>query len=222
MSETKLYASAASLAGALGLVGIAYGVQAADAGFPLWFAPVMGAITLAGSAEMLFVGLIGAGTSPWFAALAGLVVNIRHLPYGMAIAGLLTKKMPRRLAEIHVMNDEAVAFALAHMPKGQEAGRKAYLVEGFMMLALWPLGALIGGLLGQFVPPETLGLDALFPAAIFALVLPALQKPEYRTTAIIGIALAAAGTFLVPPSIGPLVALLALPVILYRAKSKEA
>ncbi len=207
----SLYTSAASLAAALGLVGIAYGVQAVEGGFPLWFAPLLGTIVLAGSAEMLFVGLVAAGTNPFFAALAGLTVNIRHLPYGVSVRRFLTRKWPQRAAEIHVMNDEAVAFALAHQTSGW--GRRAYLTEGYMMLTAWPLGALAGGLLGRFVPPETLGLDALFPAAILALVLPALKRPEFRVLAIVGMALTAVGTFIVPASIGPLVALLALPLI---------
>lgn len=207
----SLYTSAASLAAALGLVGIAYGVQAVDGGFPLWFAPLLGIIVLAGSAEMLFVGLVAAGTSPWFAALAGLTVNIRHLPYGVSVRRFLTRKYPQRIAEIHVMNDEAVAFGLAHQASGH--GRRAYLAEGYMMLGAWPLGALAGGLLGRFVPPETLGLDALFPAAILALVLPALKRREFRPLAITGIAITAIGTFLVPASLGPLLALAALPLI---------
>lgn len=42
---------------------------------------------------------------------------------------------------------------------------------------LWPSGVLIGSGIGQLLPaPETIGLDAIFPAILLALVLPALKK----------------------------------------------
>ncbi|XGU20468.1 hypothetical protein ACETU7_06850 [Rhodococcus sp. 3Y1] len=41
----------------------------------------------------------------------------------------------------------------------------------------WPIGALLGGLLGRVVrDPGALGLDAAFPVVILALVLPALKE----------------------------------------------
>ena len=48
---------------AMTLVGVAYGAMSVGAGLPVWMAPVLGVIVLAGSAEMLYVGL-AATTSP--------------------------------------------------------------------------------------------------------------------------------------------------------------
>lgn len=55
---------AALLAVAVGCIGIAYGAQTVAGGLPWWFAPLLGTLVLAGSAEMLFVGLIAAGGAP--------------------------------------------------------------------------------------------------------------------------------------------------------------
>ena len=40
---------------------------------------------LAGASEFLFIGIVAAGGNPIAAALAGLLVNARHLPYGLAL-----------------------------------------------------------------------------------------------------------------------------------------
>src|SRR5699024_9620670 len=68
------------LALAMALVGVAYGAMSVGAGLPVWMAPVLGVIVLAGSSEMLYVGL-AATTSPWVALPAALLVNVRHVPY---------------------------------------------------------------------------------------------------------------------------------------------
>src|SRR5699024_11600240 len=51
---------------AMALVGIAYGAMSVGAGLPVWVAPLLGVVVLAGSSEMLYVGLATA-TSPWVA-----------------------------------------------------------------------------------------------------------------------------------------------------------
>src|SRR5690625_7126126 len=61
---------------AMALVGIAYGAMSVGAGLPVWVAPLLGVVVLAGSSEMLYVGLATA-TSPWVALPAALLVNVR-------------------------------------------------------------------------------------------------------------------------------------------------
>ncbi len=47
---------------------------------------------------------------------------------------------------------------------------------------IWPAGALLGAMVGKLLPdPETIGLDAVFPAILLALVIPAFKN---RTTLI--------------------------------------
>ena len=78
-------------------IGLSYGAIAVASGLPLWVPAVLSVLVLAGASEFLFVGIVAAGGSPIAAALAGLLVNSRHLPYGLAlppgVTGALTAKV---------------------------------------------------------------------------------------------------------------------------------
>jgi 4-azaleucine resistance transporter AzlC len=175
----------------VGIVGVSYGAVAVTAGFPLWVPVLTATLVLAGSSEFLFVGIIAGGGSPIAAVAAGLLVNARHLTYGLAIPDVIEPGW-RRVAGTHLMNDEAVVVALAQ--DGLARQRAAYWAAGIGIAACWPAGALAGALLGRAAGSGgALGLDAVFPAATLALILPALRDRGTRRAALAaaGIALAA-------------------------------
>ena len=66
-------------------IGLSYGAIAVASGFPLWVPAAQSVLVLAGASEFLFIGIVAAGGNPIAAALAGLLVNARHLPYGLAL-----------------------------------------------------------------------------------------------------------------------------------------
>lgn len=199
---------------AMALVGIAYGAMSVGAGLPVWVAPLLGVIVLAGSAEMLYVGL-AAATSPWVALPAALLVNVRHVPYGMALREAIGRGGARAL-RAHVLNDESVAFALAE--RDPQRARSALTRIGVGVLIGWPVGALIGSLLGRGIDQYTYGLDAIFPAVILALVIPAVKRARLRP-AVIGAAIVAVPAALwLPDGLGPLAGVLALPLALWRTR----
>ncbi|MEV7522050.1 AzlC family ABC transporter permease [Streptomyces sp. NPDC091371] len=202
---------------AVGVIGLSYGAASVTAGFAWWFPVLMGVLVLAASSEFLFVGIIAAGGSPIAALLAGLLVNARHLPFGLAVPDVLGHGR-RRLLGTHLMNDETVVFALAQ--DGTARQRAAYWACGLGILVCWPGGAALGALLGSVVEDTgVLGLDAMFPAVILALVLPAMKERGVRRTALAGAVLALAATAFLPAGLPVLAALAALP--LSRVKAVE-
>ncbi|MFC8721233.1 AzlC family ABC transporter permease [Kitasatospora sp. NPDC057198] len=196
---------------AVGVIGVSYGAIAVTSGFPRWFPVLTGALVLAASSEFLFVGIVAAGGSPIAALLAALLVNARHLPFGLAVPDVLGRGW-RGLLGAHLMNDETVVFALAQ--DGLPRKRAAYWACGLGILLCWPAGAALGALLGGVVRDTgTLGLDAMFPAVIAALIVPALKDRRLRRTALAGAVLALAGTLFLPPGLPVLLALAALPLL---------
>src|SRR5499427_7233195 len=89
-------------------IGLSYSAVAVASGFPLWLPAAQSVLVLAGASEFLFIGIVAAGGSPIAAALAGLLVNSRHLPYGLALPTGVTGRRWGRLPGTHVMNDESV------------------------------------------------------------------------------------------------------------------
>ncbi|MEU3771975.1 AzlC family ABC transporter permease [Streptomyces sp. NPDC032472] len=203
---------------AVGVIGVSYGAASVTAGFAWWFPVLMGALVLAASSEFLFVGIIAAGGSPIAALLAALLVNARHLPFGLAVPDVLGRGW-RRLLGTHLMNDETVVFALAQ--DGLPRKRAAYWACGLGILVCWPIGAALGALLGSVVEDTgALGLDAMFPAVIVALVLPALKERALRRTALTGCALALAAVTFLPAGLPVLAALAALPLFVLISKRR--
>lgn len=203
---------------AMALVGLAYGAMSVAAGLPVWVAPLLGVIVLAGSSEMLYVGLATA-TSPWVALPAALLVNVRHVPYGMALRIALGRGVGR-IYRAHVMNDEAVAFALAE--RDPERARVALTRIGTGVLIGWPAGALTGSLLGRGIDQYTFGLDAIFPAVILALVLPAVKRARLRPAVVAAALVSVPAALLLPQGLGPLAGVLALPLALWRSREALA
>lgn len=187
------------------VIGVSYGATAVTSGFPLWVPVATAVLVFAGSSEFLFVGIIAAGGSPVAAVLAGLLVNARHVTYGLALPDVIEPGW-RRLAGSHLMNDESVVLALSQRDPARR--RAAYWISGIGLLLCWPAGALVGALAGGALrDPDALGLDAMFPAAILALILPALRVKSSRRAAVAGAAIALAAAPLLPAGLPELLAL---------------
>jgi 4-azaleucine resistance transporter AzlC len=200
------------------VIGLSYGAIAVASGFPLWVPAVQSVLVLAGASEFLFIGIVAAGGNPIAAALAGVLVNARHVPYSLALPDV-TGRGWRRLLGTHVMNDESVVFALAQ--DDLPAQRAVYWACGLGMLLSWPAGALAGGLIGGAIPnTNAFGLDATFPAVILALIFPALRDRATRPAALAGAAIALAATSFLPAGLPVLLALPAAALVLLK-RNKE-
>ena len=195
---------------AVWFIGLSYGAVAVASGFPLWVPAALSVLVLAGASEFLFIGIVAAGGNPIAAALAGLLVNARHLPYGLALPDMtgpdVTGRGWRRLLGSHVMNDESVVFALAQEDLPRK--RAAYWACGLGVLLCWPAGAVLGALIGSLIRnTSAFGLDAMFPAVILALIVPALRDRVTVRAALIGAVIAVATTPFLPAGLPVLLAL---------------
>ena len=204
---------------AVAFVGLSYGAIAVASGLPPWVPAAQSVLVLAGASEFLFVGIVAAGGSPIAAALAGLLVNARHLPYGLALPDV-TGRGWRRLLGTHVMNDESVVFALAQDDPPRR--RAAYWACGLGVLLCWPGGAVLGALIGSAVrDTSSFGLDAMFPAVILALIVPDLRDRATLRAALAGAAVALAAAPFLPAGLPVLLALAAV-LLLVRSPAQAS
>jgi 4-azaleucine resistance transporter AzlC len=206
----------AAIGAAMVAVGASFGAMAVAAGLPGWATVAMSVFVYAGGAQFMAVGLVAAG-SPLAAVLAGLLLNARHLPFGLTLGDSLGHQRWRRLLGSHLMTDEATAFALARPAGG--ARHRAFWLAGTLLFLAWNAGTLLGVLAGGALgDPAALGLDAAFPAGLIALLLPTLRDPRTRTVALSGAGLAVLATPVLPAGLPVLLALgaLVVPVLLRR------
>lgn len=198
-----------ALGAAILVVGASFGALAATAGLPLVVIVAMSMLVFAGGAQFLAVAVVAAGGAPIAAVLGGLLLNARHLPFGLAMADVVGSSWPARLLGAHLMIDESVAFARARPDRAR--ARRAYWLLGAMLFVSWNIGTVLGALAGTAVPdPGRFGVDAAFPAALLALLLPTLRGADAARVALLGATLALLVTPLLPAGVPVLVALLGL------------
>jgi 4-azaleucine resistance transporter AzlC len=165
---------------------------------------VMSAIVFAGSAQFAALAVLAAGGGAGAAIVAGLLLNARYAPMGIALAPSLRGGAPRRAAVGQAMIDASWAMA------SRGAGRfdPAFMVGATLpSYPCWVGGTAIGVLAGDAIgDPERLGLDALFPAFFLALLVGELRGGRLAVAAAcLGAAIALVLTPVVPPGV-PIIA----------------
>ena len=168
----------AAICAAVGVVGLSFGALASAAGLSIWTAVALSLLVLAGGSQFLFVAVIAAGASPWAGVVGGLLINARHLPFGLAMSDIVGRGWVSKVAGAHLLIDEVVAYSRVQKTIGD--ARTAYWACGIGLAVVWNIGTVAGALLGSTIPdPNTLGVDAAFPAALLALLLPGLRGASH-------------------------------------------
>lgn len=193
-----------SVAVAMAVVGASLGAIAVSSGVPLWLITLTAAAVFAGGSEFMAVGLLTSGAAPLTAVLGGLLLNARHLPFGLAVGGALGRGWPSRLVGSHLLVDESVAFALAEDDPARK--RRAFWTTGIALYCAWAPSVFLGGLLGSGIgDPQVFGLDAALPAALLALVVPKLRDRPTLRAVLVGVVVALLTAPLLPEGL-PVVA----------------
>ncbi|MFC5994147.1 AzlC family ABC transporter permease [Pseudonocardia hispaniensis] len=205
---------ALALAAAIGVVGASFGALAAAARIPVALTLAMSTLVFAGGSQFLMVAIVAGGGGAVAAAAAGLLLNARHLPFGLAMGDIVADRWPVRLLGAHLMIDESVAFARSR--GGGPRSRAGYWLCGALAFVFWNVGTVLGVLAGSAVPdPAAFGVDAAFPAGLLALLLPALRRPDARRVGLGAAVTALAASPFLPaglPVLAGLAGLVLLPV----------
>ncbi len=179
---------------------------------------VMSAIVFAGSAQFGAIAVLAAGGGPLAAILAGILLNSRYVPMGLALAPSLEGGWARRALTAQALVD----FSWAASMRGDGRFDHRFMIGATVPMYLgWVVGTVIGVAAGDLIgDPDALGLDAIFPAFFLALL---LEGDVSRTRK--GIAAALLGAFIAlllipiaPPGVPVIAACLAALVGLDRNK----
>ncbi len=173
------------LAAACFLIGITFGVFADSSGLGLGQASALSVFTFTGASQFALVS-VSAGGGTTVAAVGGaLLIGARNALYGPSIVPLLRGGRMRRAVAAHFVIDETAAMATAQDDPDQ--AREAFWATGLWLFAFWNVGTIVGLVAGNAMgDPGVLGLDAAFPAAFVALLVPHLRTRPGRVTALLG------------------------------------
>lgn len=173
-------------------LGAAYGVYMNVSGFPAVY-PILMALTIfAGSMEFVAVGLLQGPFDPLGALMLTLMVNARHLFYGISMLDKY-RNVPgkKRWYLIFGMCDESFSINVAaNVPEGVDRGWFYFFVT-LLNQCYWVCGAALGGLFGSLLDFELEGLAFVMTALLAVLFLEQLLKEKDHTSALLGVGLSA-------------------------------
>jgi 4-azaleucine resistance transporter AzlC len=184
--------------------GISFGLLAKSAGIGPLEATIMSGTTFAGSAQFAAAGILAAGGAVVSAITAAILLNARYAAIGISVAPALGGAPAIRFLLAQLVVDES--WAIAHLGEGRyDRGR--LIGAGLVLYVVWvsstAIGALGANVLGD---PETLGLDAAFPALFLGLLWPQMKGRWGVLAAVLGALIALALVPLAPRGVPIIVA----------------
>ena len=153
--------------------GLAFAVTARAAGLSLLETQALSALVFAGSAQFSAVGLIAAGAAGLEIVLTTLLLNVRHLLYGLSLGRTFHLTRRQRPVAAFFLTDEAFGVAAA----SKERAFAFLMGIELSLFMMWNLATLSGFLVGATIPdPAGLGVDLIFPLAFLALLVPLVRN----------------------------------------------
>lgn len=147
-------------------LGAVFGFLFVQAGAPWWLALTSSVIVFAGAAQFMMVPMLVAGLPIAAIAAATLVVNLRHIFYGLSLLHKLPSQPLARWYLVFALTDETYSV-LTTLPEGTTTRQMvgvAMLNQGW-----WLLGTLLGAVIGSAAQVPLVGLDFAL-AALFAVL----------------------------------------------------
>jgi len=167
--------------------GLAYAVTARGAGLSLLETQALSAFVFAGSAQLSAVGLFASGSAGIEIVLTTLLLNVRHLLYGLSLGREIPLTTRERPMAAFFLTDESFGVVAA----ARERSFPFLLGAELSLFAMWNLATLAGYLVGASIPnPEKIGVDMIFPLAFLALLVPLVRTRIELTVALASGALA--------------------------------
>lgn len=195
-------------------LGMTYGIYMRVSGFAFWYPMLMSLTIFAGSMEFVAANLLLGAFHPFQALALTLLINARHLFYGISMLDKFKGMGPKKLYLIFGMCDESFSINYtSDIPEDVDRGWFMFFVTLLNHL-YWFLGATLGGIFGSVVHFNTEGLDFVMTAMFIVIFLEQWLKEKEHTSSLAGIGLSficlllfGADSFLLPAMILILLAL---------------
>ena len=190
-------------------LGLTYGIYMNVSGFSFWYPMLMSLTIFAGSMEFVAVNLLLGSFDPFQAFVMTLMINARHLFYGISMLDKYRGLGWKKFYLIFGMCDESFSINYtAEIPKDVDRGWFMFSVT-LLNHFYWFFGATLGGIFGSLIHFNTEGLDFVMTAMFTVIFLDQWLKEKNHTSALAGmgisiLCLIAFGSddFIIPSMIG--------------------
>lgn len=165
-------------------MGMAFGLLLVDQDYAWYWSTIMGLVIFAGAAQFMAIGLLAAQAGMFEVAMTTLLLNSRHVFYGLSLVNHLKVRGIRKLYVIFGLTDETYSLLTAHiasrsadqLPRNMEEARFQFNVTALNQ-SYWVSGCTLGALIGEAITFNTAGLEFTLPALFMVLVI-----EQYKAT----------------------------------------
>lgn len=173
-------------------LGLTYGIYMNVSGFSFWYPCLMSLTIFAGSVEFVAVNMLLGAFDPLQAFAMTLMINARHLFYGISMLDRYKGTGLKKFYLIFGMCDES--FSINYTANIPEEVDKGWFMFSVTLLNhfYWFSGATLGGLFGSLIHFNTEGLDFVMTAMFVVIFMEQWLKDTKHTSSILGLALSAA------------------------------
>lgn len=197
------------------VLGMGFGVLLESKGYGVLWAIAMSVFIYAGSMQYVAINLITGGASVIVTALMTLMVNARHLFYGISMLDKYKNTGKYKPYLIFALTDETYSLVCSgKIPEGVDRNKYYFLVSLFDQV-YWVIGSVMGSAIGSALNFNTAGIDFSMTALFLVVFVEQWKSTKDHASAITGVAASVvcllifgAGNFVIPAMISITVILL--------------
>lgn len=170
------------------VLGMGFGILLETKGYGVVWALVMSCFIYAGSMQYVTIDLLTGGASLISAALMTLMVNARHLFYGISMIERYRDTKPYKPYLIFGLTDETYSVVCSTVvPEGVDETKYYFLVT-LLAHGYWITGSVAGSLLGSMINFNSAGIDFSMTALFLVVFVEQWKSTKNHGSAIIGVA----------------------------------
>lgn len=170
-------------------LGVSYGFFMSSKGFTIFYPIFMSMFIFAGSMEFVTVNLLLSAFHPLSAFILALMVNARHLFYGISMLEKYKNTGKKKFYLIFGMCDESFSInCTTKIPEGIDKGWFMVFVN-LLNQFYWVMGATLGAVLGKVIQINTKGIEFVLTALFVVIFIEQWKEAKNHIPALIGVGL---------------------------------
>ncbi len=207
-------------------LGTAYGILMAKAGYNALWTGLTSLFVYAGSLQMLMIGFFTASTPIMTVIVTSLLLNSRHIFYGLSFLDKFNSYGPWKYFLIYGLPDESYSLLCSYVPQEGVEEKWVHVFDTALIWLYWIAFSVLGCIAGSLIPFDLTGIDFAMTALFIVILVDQLKGASSRLPAAVSLISAALclllfgpDNFLLPSL---LVTLAALAALRGRLEGKEA
>lgn len=170
------------------VLAIGFGILLKTKGYGVHWAIAMSGFIYAGSMQYLTIDLLCGGASLITTAITTLMVNARHLFYGISMVERYKDTGKKKPYLIFALTDETYSLVCSEESvKGVEEPKEYYFLVSLFNQIYWVVGSIIGSLLGNIIPFNVEGIDFALTALFVTIFVEQWLTTKNHKPALIGV-----------------------------------